>query len=37
LLLDDSPDDAFVVLRELKRGGFEVSADVVQSVEELAG
>lgn len=36
LLLDDCPDDASVILQELKRGGFEVSADVVQSVEELA-
>ena len=36
LLLDDCPDDASVILQELKRGGFEVAADVVQSVGELA-
>jgi PAS domain S-box-containing protein len=36
LVLDDCPDDAYLCLRELEKAGFEVSADVVPSLVELA-
>ncbi len=34
LLVEDNPLDAELVVRELERGGFEVSSDVVQTEEE---
>ena len=36
LVLDDCPDDASLCLRELEKAGFEVSADVVPTLDELA-
>ncbi len=35
LLIDDSPDDAFLLTRELRRGGFDVDVDRVETREEL--
>jgi signal transduction histidine kinase len=35
LLIEDSPDDAELVLRELKRGGYEVAHERVQTAAEL--
>jgi PAS domain S-box-containing protein len=34
LLVEDSPADAELVLRELRREGFEVSSDTVQTIED---
>jgi PAS domain S-box-containing protein len=36
LLVEDNPADAELILRELKRAGFDVSADTVQTAEEFA-
>ena len=35
LLVEDSPDDALFVLRELKRGGYEVSHQRVETAEDM--
>ena len=35
LMFEDNPEDVELSLRALKRGGFEVSADVVTTVEDL--
>src|SRR5690349_19114639 len=35
LLIEDTPDDALLVLRELKRGGFEVEHERVESAAQL--
>jgi len=34
LLVEDSPVDAELILLELRRGGFEVSSDLVQTIED---
>jgi signal transduction histidine kinase len=34
LLVEDSPADAELVLRELRREGFDVSSDIVQTIED---
>ena len=34
LLVEDSPDDVTFILRELRNGGFEVSSDTVQTMED---
>jgi PAS domain S-box-containing protein len=36
LVLDDCPDDAALCLRELEKAGFEVSADIVATLVDLA-
>ena len=33
LLVEDNPDDAELVLQELRRGGFDVTSDLVQTLE----
>ena len=35
LLVEDNPSDAELILRELRRGGFDVTSDIVQTVEDL--
>ena len=34
LLVEDNPADAELVLRELKREGFDVTSDIVQTIED---
>ena len=36
LVVDDSPDDALLLVRELRRGGYDVEPEVVASRREVA-